>query len=171
MIKLVKILRPCNSTASFFLSTAINHLFQKDARLLQTQVRVTLRVQHRQWTRSRRTAGGGRCNARELCFCRTLTYMANSLYFVQILLGSDSGHGITTNKQNLPVGCCQVTEECRGGLIVKEWHSHRQGSKLPEQTLNRDWQLTRPDNAGNGGGQSQNLWESPQRIKPSLTLD
>lgn len=41
-------------------SPSINDLLQKDAWLLQAQVRVTLRVQLRQWRRSRCTAGWGK---------------------------------------------------------------------------------------------------------------
>lgn len=52
--------RPSNPPRPTFFSPSINNLFQKDAWLLQAQVRMTLRVQHRQWTRSRCTAGRGK---------------------------------------------------------------------------------------------------------------
>lgn len=52
--------RASNPPRPTFFSTSINNLLQKDAWLLQAQVRVTLRVQHRQWTRSRCTAARGK---------------------------------------------------------------------------------------------------------------
>lgn len=60
--------RPSNPPRPAFFSPSINNLLQKDAWLLQAQVRVTLREQRRQWTRSRCTAGRGKALLRYFAF-------------------------------------------------------------------------------------------------------
>lgn len=83
--------RPCN-LSTFFFPTAIKHLFQKDAQLLQTQVRVTLRVQPWQWTRSRCSAEGGG-NAREVYFYGISPSRKDSLHFMQMLCENNGQNG------------------------------------------------------------------------------
>lgn len=94
----ITFLVPCNPPSTIF-STSINNLFQKDAWLLQAQVRVTLRVQHRQWTRSCCTAEGERQCLGGSLFWNINLYGVLFLFHSTIVDTDNGGKGDMTRHQ------------------------------------------------------------------------
>lgn len=109
---------PSNPPRPTFFSPSINNLLWKDAWLLQAQVRVTLRVQHRQWTRSRCTAGRGKALLSEFAFLTQQLKWQALLYFTLSHCSSETtGSG----------GCVCVCVKTRKGsvLVFTLWNCKR----------------------------------------------
>lgn len=85
--------RPSNPPHPTLFSPSINNLLEKDAWLLQAQVRMTLRVQHWQWTRSRCTTGRGKALLRWFAFLRHQLIWQTLLYSTLSYCSSETMSG------------------------------------------------------------------------------